>query len=167
MASYPTMMERNYTGVRIAKNLLENGDDLDPSIKKYCQWIVDNFSSTLDTDIGEIYNQNTFDPKTADDLDTHLQQLIDKNSIVLSESFVTWIGDTSSVIMESDERVNDKGTPDPQKRPICGRKVGVYLRGEPVWLCTNKICNKYFGTLPFQEGYEETSQPIITHKRRY
>lgn len=167
MASYPTMMERNYTGVRIAKNLLENGDDLDPSIKKYCQWIVDNFSSTLDTDIGEIYNQNTFDPKTADDLDTHLQQLIDKNSIVLSESFVTWIGDTSSVIMESDERVNDKGTPVPEKCPICGSKVGVYLKGEPVWLCTNKKCNKYFGTLPFQEGYEETSQPIITHKRRY
>lgn len=45
--------------------------------------------------------------------------------------------------------VNDKGEKIPTVCPKCGSKVGVFLRGEPVFLCTNKKCKKYFGTVPF------------------
>jgi hypothetical protein len=44
--------------------------------------------------------------------------------------------------------VNDKGEDVPKVCPDCGSKVGVFLQGEPVFLCTNKKCKKYFGTVP-------------------
>ena len=46
------------------------------------------------------------------------------------------------------EYINDKGEKVPEICPKCGSKVGVFLRGEPVFLCSNKKCNKYFGTVP-------------------
>ena len=48
--------------------------------------------------------------------------------------------------------IDDKGKPVPRKCPSCGYKVGVFFRGEPVFLCTNRECNKYFGTVPFNES---------------
>lgn len=87
MSTYPTDLERNYASVRIAKNLLNSGEDLDPAIKKYLEWIVENYSSLLDdTEIEDVYNDTTFDPKAADDLDKHLQTLISDNNITLTES---------------------------------------------------------------------------------
>lgn len=53
------------------------------------------------------------------------------------------------------EAKNDKGEEVPKVCPKCGSKIGVFLRGEPVFLCTNKECNKYFGTAPFNESYIE------------
>lgn len=47
---------------------------------------------------------------------------------------------------------NDKGEEVPKTCPKCGSKVGVFLRGEPVFLCSNKDCEKYFGTVPFTEA---------------
>ena len=47
---------------------------------------------------------------------------------------------------------NDKGEKVPKICPKCGSKVGVFFRGEPVFLCTNKDCEKYFGTVPFKEA---------------
>ena len=148
-SSYPTMMERNHAATKIAKNLLDSGEEIDPSIKKYLQWIVDNYSTTLDTEIEEIYNQTTFDPKTADDLDAHLQKLITQNEVVLTESDLSWIFDVNDVICESVQRMNDTGDSVPETCPACGSKIGLYLEGEPVWLCSNKKCKKCFGTLPF------------------
>ena len=51
-------------------------------------------------------------------------------------------------IQESVERINDKGESIPEVCDKCGSKVGLYLKGEPVWLCSNKDCNKYYGTPP-------------------
>ena len=48
--------------------------------------------------------------------------------------------------------IDDKGKPVPKKCPSCGSKVGVFFRGEPVFLCTNRECNKYFGTVSFNES---------------
>lgn len=48
--------------------------------------------------------------------------------------------------------INDKGEKVPKLCPKCGAKVGVFLKGEPVFLCSNKECNKYFGTVPFDES---------------
>lgn len=45
---------------------------------------------------------------------------------------------------------NDKGEIVPEKCPECGSKVGLYIQGEPVYLCSNKKCKKYFGTMPFK-----------------
>lgn len=86
-ATYPTDLERTYAGVTSAKKLLEQ-KDLDPAQKKYCQWIVDNFSNIQDTDIKTIYNKTTFDPKETEDLDKHIEDLINDNNIVLTESFM-------------------------------------------------------------------------------
>lgn len=43
---------------------------------------------------------------------------------------------------------NDKGELVPDICPVCGSKVGLYIQGEPVYLCSNKKCGKYFGTMP-------------------
>lgn len=43
---------------------------------------------------------------------------------------------------------NDKGEVVPEICPDCGSKVGLYIQDEPVYLCSNKKCNKYFGTMP-------------------
>lgn len=51
-------------------------------------------------------------------------------------------------IQESVERINDKGESIPEVCDKCGSKVGLYLKGEPAWLCSNKECNKYYGTPP-------------------
>lgn len=95
-AKYPTDLERTHAGVTSAKKLLEQ-KDLDPAIKKYCQWIVDNFSNVHDTDIKTIYNKTTFDPKEAEDLDKHLEDLINDNNIVLTESFIQWMSQEDEI----------------------------------------------------------------------
>lgn len=98
-STYPTIQERTYAAVKIAKTLFESNDKLDPALKKYCQWIIDNHSNILDTDIETDYNDNTFDPKSAEDLDGHLQNLINQNNITLTESDVSWIM-SGDVIMD-------------------------------------------------------------------
>lgn len=92
LSSYPSNLERNRAGVKIAKDLLVNGD-LDEPMKKYCQWIVDNFSNLENTNIDTIYNNTTYDPKEAENLDKHLEDLINDNNIVLTESYVQWMND--------------------------------------------------------------------------
>lgn len=53
-------------------------------------------------------------------------------------------------------RKNDKGETVPEICPKCGSHVGLYFRGEPVWVCSNEKCKKYFGTLPFKASNEST-----------
>lgn len=91
--AYPSDLERTHAGVRAAKNLLNSDIEMDSATKKYCQWIVDNFSSVLKTDIHEMYNKTTFDPKEAEDLDEHLEKLINDNNVVMTESFREWMSD--------------------------------------------------------------------------
>lgn len=98
-SKYPTLNERNHAAVKIATNLLESGCKLDSEIKSYCEWIRDNFKSTLNTDIENDFNDKTFDPKEADDLDAHLDRLIAKADIALTESFIEWLNDDYEVII--------------------------------------------------------------------
>ena len=56
--------------------------------------------------------------------------------------------DITSVIESAIKRVNDDGDTVPETCDKCGAKVGLYLQGEPVWLCSDKSCGKYFGTAP-------------------
>ena len=89
-SSYPTPLERCHASVRTAKTLLAQ-KDLDPEIKKYCKWIVDNFSDVHKTNINTIYNSTTFSPEEAENLDKHLGDLISKHNITLTESFIEWL----------------------------------------------------------------------------
>ena len=43
---------------------------------------------------------------------------------------------------------NDKGEIVPDKCPYCGSDIKIYIKGEPVYLCSNKNCEHYFGTVP-------------------
>lgn len=43
---------------------------------------------------------------------------------------------------------NDKGQIVPTVCPECGSKVKVIFKGEPVYLCSNEKCNKFFGVVP-------------------
>lgn len=61
------------------------------------------------------------------------------------KSFITYLN-------EKKKRVNDKGETVPDVCPKCGSKIGVYLKGEPVFLCSNPKCNEYFGILPFPKN---------------
>ena len=88
-SKYPTDLERTHAGVKVAKQLLEQ-KNLEPQVKKYCQWIVDNFSNVHKTSISTMYNKATFDPEEAENLDKHLSDLISKNNITLTESFVQY-----------------------------------------------------------------------------
>lgn len=85
-STYPTYSERTFAGVKTAKKLLEN-KSIDPAIKKYCQWIVDNESNILKTNVEVNYNSHTFDPKEAEDLDAHLVSLVKNNKMTVTESY--------------------------------------------------------------------------------
>lgn len=58
---------------------------------------------------------------------------------------------------------NDEGDIVPDKCPECGSPVGLYIKGEPVYLCSN--CGKYFGGMPFHlhetDKYNELTQEDI------
>ena len=93
MIKYPTMMERNQSAVKYAKKTLDSKVKLDPSIRKYLEWIVNNYSKSLNIDIDEIYSKGTFDPKTAEDLDGHIEKLISSANINVTESDISWLDD--------------------------------------------------------------------------
>lgn len=44
--------------------------------------------------------------------------------------------------------VNDRGEKIPKKCPHCGGDVGLFFRGEPVFICKNNE-KHYFGTMRF------------------
>ena len=44
-------------------------------------------------------------------------------------------------------RYNDKGEKVPDICTKCGGKIGIFIQGEPVYLCVD--CKKYYGTVPF------------------
>lgn len=43
---------------------------------------------------------------------------------------------------------NDKGQNVPEVCPKCGSKIKVFFKGEPVYLCSNEKCKKFFGVVP-------------------
>ena len=85
---HPSGQERSLAGLKVARQLLAY-KDLDPDVKKYCEWVVANYSSLDDTDLNEIYQANVFDPKEAEDLDKHLQNIARNNNVAVTESYKT------------------------------------------------------------------------------
>ena len=85
MDPHPSPQERAYASLKAARAILNSGEKINPSVKKYCEWIEQNYSSLDDTNLEEIYQSNIFDPKEANDLDTHLQNLVDGNNVTVTE----------------------------------------------------------------------------------
>lgn len=85
-STYPTLEERCYASVKIAKKALEDNPDMDPSLKEYLQWIIDNYKNLEDIGIEDDYNAGAFNPKEADDLDEHIQRIIDHGDVTVTES---------------------------------------------------------------------------------
>lgn len=88
---YPSTTERNYAAVKIAKSTLANKKDIDPAVRKYLEWIVDNYSSVEKIGIDSLYNKSTFDPASAENLDHHLRKLITDNNITVTEYDLSWM----------------------------------------------------------------------------
>lgn len=63
------------------------------------------------------------------------------------------------------EKKNDKGEEIPKKCPKCGGDIGLFFKGEPVYLCKN--CNKYFGTAPFKESTIINKEDIYYNKDKF
>jgi hypothetical protein len=82
---HPSAEERSFASVKVAKRMLASGEKIDPAVKKYCEWIIANYSSLEDTNLSEVYASNIFDPKEAEDLDKHLQNIVDNNNITVTE----------------------------------------------------------------------------------
>lgn len=97
MSKYPTIYERNFASVKVAKQLLESDVDIDTATKEYLQWIVNNFSKLINTDIEAIYNQTTFDPNIAEDLDKYLDTLINQNDVKITECFKYLFNDNNLI----------------------------------------------------------------------
>lgn len=91
--------------------------------------------------------------------DEAIEKIINNKSYAVRESvetmFKTFISEKLAEIDEllnedkkkKDKKVyNDKGEEVPETC-TCGGKIGLYIQGEPVYLCSK--CKKYYGTMPF------------------
>ena len=86
--TYPTDAERGYAAYKMASKALKEKKALSPECKDYLEWVVKNYSKLEDTGIAENYNQATFNPKECEELDEHIQRIIDKSSSVqVTESY--------------------------------------------------------------------------------
>lgn len=87
LVHYPTNSERNHAAAKLAENALKH-KGIDPATRKYLTWVKDNFSSMLDTDIENEKPNQTYDPNRANDVDKHIQDIIDQGNVQVTESFV-------------------------------------------------------------------------------
>lgn len=91
---HPPTSERLIASVRYAQKTLDSGVKLAPEVKKYLEWIVENHKRLDEVlDVDKDYSKATFDPKTATNLDQHIQNLIDKAGINLTESDLSFLFD--------------------------------------------------------------------------
>lgn len=89
---HPPTTERLAASVKYSKKLLDSGVKITPEVKNYLEWIVQNHSRILEVeDIDAKYSKSTFDPKTAEDIDLHIQNLISKANIQLTEQAIAYM----------------------------------------------------------------------------
>lgn len=75
-----------------------------------------------------------------------------RKHLPLAKKYREELLDLDESVLQEVKFENDKGEKVPKTCPKCGAKIGVFFRGEPVFLCSNKDCGKYFGTVPFDES---------------
>jgi hypothetical protein len=83
---HPPTTERLAQAVKCAQQTLDSGVAINPDVKKYLEWIIANHSRILEVeDIDNLYSKATFDPKTAEDIDLHIANLISKTNTNITE----------------------------------------------------------------------------------
>lgn len=115
-----------------------------------------------------VYKYNPIDPRLFGSTCEDFMKFIEDNGTEVSMRF----NPRPILISEKAKdgkikRVNDKGKEVPKVCPKCGAEVKVFIKGEPVWLCSNKDCRQYFGTVPFvSEAVSNTTQSgLQVHKK--
>ena len=69
------------------------------------------------------------------------------------------------MVLNESDKLNDKGEKVPDKCTECGSDIKVFLKGEPVYLCSK--CNKYYGTVPFKkESADILNEDKLSTKER-
>lgn len=65
--------------------------------------------------------------------------------------------------------INDKGESVPKICPLCKSEVGIFLKGEPVYCCTNKKCNKFFGVVPCRKSKKKsvTNESVLNEVKQF
>lgn len=89
---HPPTSERNAASVKYAQQLLSSGAKINPDVKKYLEWVVANHKKILEVeDIDNLYSKSTFDPKTAENIDLHIQNLISDAGIEIKEQAIAFL----------------------------------------------------------------------------
>ena len=123
-------------------------------------------------DVPEYLDWMFRDNKQIEALYKAMKEEYDKEESVMESSndpilsYLEKYGDSTMYVESGNTktRYNDKGEKIPDKCTKCGGDIGIFIQGEPVYLCVD--CKKYFGTVPFStpkkkkdknvnESYEE------------
>ena len=117
---------------------IKNIDDVDELNKEFNDFLDQQYKKQRDADdvsisLTGMTNQQRYE--------TQMDSLLDESNI-FNESKKNKV-----------KRINDKGEPIPETCDKCGTEIKLYFQGEPVWLCSNEKCKKYFGTLPFSHNF--------------
>lgn len=143
----------------LVKAIME-GDELDESTEiVYGDIILESVSNNGLKSGESCFNEQEM--RIIQDIyDIYLETVHDPMNEIIFDDFSDtklWLADDDVEMLKSKHEpmaeskikfVNDKGEDVPKVCPKCGSKVGIFLQGEPVFLCTNKKCKKYFGTVP-------------------
>ena len=107
-------------------------------------------------------NVDTGTEVSANDLDADEQPTTDAVADMKTRSHPFYRNSGYGTMFEGKKKIvkNDKGEIVPDTCPECGSKIGLYVKGEPVYLCSNKECGKYFGTIPFSKKLNERNHQL-------
>ena len=105
-------------------------------------------------DIPDYLKWMFIDNKQIEALYKAMKEEYDKEETVMEASndpilsYLEKYGDSTLYEESGDKtRYNDKGEKVPDICTKCGGKIGIFIQGEPVYLCVD--CKKYYGTVPF------------------
>ena len=92
MDVHPTDYQRASQAIKAAKQILADGGKfIDPTQKRYLEWLVNGFDSIEDTSVDDVVlgESPVFDPNATADLNKHLENLIQhgRKNINITESF--------------------------------------------------------------------------------
>ena len=112
MDVHPTDYQRASQGIKAAKQILADGGKfIDPTQKRYLEWLVNGFDSIEDTSVDDVVlgESPVFDPNATADLNKHLENLIQhgRKNINITESFnFNDLMDRRDVVMEQNVPVD-------------------------------------------------------------
>lgn len=112
MDVHPTDYQRASQAIKAAKQILdEGGKYIDPTQKKYLEWLVNGFDSIEDTSVDDVVQGESpvFDPEATADLNKHLENLIQhgrKNINITESCNFNDLMDRRDVVMEQNVPVD-------------------------------------------------------------